>query len=78
MAIGRTSQPLEFGAIDKQPVELILLLASPADQTGPHIQALAKISRMLTDDNFRNAIKQAQNGDELYQLIEQHEAQATV
>ncbi|MFW6076926.1 MAG: PTS sugar transporter subunit IIA [Hyphomicrobiales bacterium] len=78
MAIGRTSQPLEFGAIDGKPVDLILLLASPVDQTGPHIQALAKISRMLTDEDFRTSLKQADSGETLYRLIEQHEAEATV
>ena len=78
MAIGRTAQPLEFGAIDGKPVDLILLLASPADQTGPHIQALAKISRMLTDENFRTSLKEAPTGEALYQLIAQHEAEAAV
>ena len=73
MAIGRTAQPVEFGAIDNKPVDLILLLASPTDQTGPHIQALARISRMLTDADFRNALKNASSGDELYQLIQDRE-----
>lgn len=75
MAIGITPQPIEFGAIDGKPVELIILLASPADQTGPHIQALAKISRMLTDDGFREAVKRAQNAEHLYAMLLQHEAE---
>src|SRR5690606_991284 len=50
MAIGKPVKPIEFRAIDGRPVDLIILLASPADQTGPHIQALAKISRLLTDE----------------------------
>ena len=44
MAIGKADPPIEFGSIDGKPVTLIFLLASPEDQTGPHIQALAKIS----------------------------------
>lgn len=78
MAIGVPPAPLEFGAIDNRPVDLIILLASPVDQTGPHIQALAKISRMLTDERFRAALKKAESADALYQLIAQHEAEATV
>ncbi|MEX0744681.1 MAG: PTS sugar transporter subunit IIA [Phycisphaeraceae bacterium] len=78
MAIGRTAEPLEFKAIDGKPVDLILLLVSPQDQTGPHIQALAKISRMLTDDAFRSALKAAETGEEAYQLIVEHEAKAAV
>ena len=75
MAIGRPRQPIEFRAIDGRPVDLIILLASPADQTGPHIQALAKISRMLTDETLRGAMKSAPTGEQLYQLIAEHEKQ---
>jgi len=73
MAVGRTESPLEFNAIDRQPVELIFLLASPVDQTGPHIQALATISRVLTDPEVRASFKQARSADELYELIRQHD-----
>ena len=74
MAVGKTGQPIEFGAIDGKPVELIILLASPVDQTGPHIQVLAQISRMLTDDDFRAAVMQAQSPDQLYELIARQQA----
>lgn len=75
MAIGLPASPIEFGAIDGKPVELIILLASPADQTGPHIQALAKISRILTDDTFRDAVKKAESAEQLYEMLIQHEAE---
>lgn len=78
MAIGLAAEPIEFGAIDGRPVDLIILLASPVDQTGPHIQALAKISRMLTDEAFRNEIKTAESAESLYEMISQHEAEAAV
>ncbi|MEE9212677.1 MAG: PTS sugar transporter subunit IIA [Phycisphaeraceae bacterium] len=77
MAIGKPATPIDFDAVDGRPVDLIFLLASPVDQTGPHIQALANISRMLTDDTFRDEIKKAQSPDQLYQLICEHEAQRT-
>ncbi len=78
MAIGRPTEPIEFGAIDGRPVDLILLLASPLDQTGPHIQALAKISRMLTDDDFRSGLKSAENAQGLYDMITRHESETPV
>ena len=78
MAIGRPPEPIEFGAVDSKPVDLIFLLVSPQDQTGPHIQALAKLSRLLTDEHFREALKQAADADELYELIVQHESKAAV
>ena len=70
MAIGLTKQPVEFRAIDGQPVRLVILLASPADQIGPHIQALARISKLLTDADFRERIKQTDTAEELYRVIE--------
>ena len=77
MAVALPTQPIDFGSIDGRPVDLIILLASPVDQTGPHIQALATISRMLTDETFRAAIKKASSPDEVYNLITQHETAQT-
>ncbi|MEM6757760.1 MAG: PTS sugar transporter subunit IIA [Planctomycetota bacterium] len=69
MAIGRTAAPLEFGAIDRNPVELIILLASPVDQTGPHIEALSRISRMLIDADTRAEMKALPDAASLYERI---------
>ncbi len=73
MAVGLAPNPIEFGAIDGKPVDLILLLASPLDQTGPHIQALASISHLLTVVEVRSAIKAAKSNQELYDLIAEHQ-----
>jgi len=75
MAVGIAKRPIDFGAIDGQPVELIFLLASPVDQTGPHIQALAQISKLLMDPVLRNGLKKAETGQRLYELIEEGEKQ---
>ena len=77
MAIGRPGRPIDFNAIDGHPVDLIFLLASPQDQTGPHIQALATISRMLINTDFRSAVKRAASGAELYRIIQEEEAKAS-
>ena len=74
MAIGKPAAPIEFGAIDGKPVDLIFLLVSPADQTGPHIQALAAVSRLLTDTDLRTQLKEAPDADTLYDLIVRAEA----
>lgn len=73
MAVGKPAVPLDFQSIDKQPVQVIVLLASPPDQTGPHIQALARISRLMTMEKFRNAMFRASSGDELYGIIAGYE-----
>lgn len=73
MAIGRPATPIDFQAIDGRPVNLIWLLASPPDKTGPHIHALARISRLMTIDKFRQSLAAAQTPQELYDAIVQQE-----
>lgn len=73
MAIGRASTPIEFHAIDGRPVTLIWLLASPPDKTGPHITALARISKLMTVDKFRRAINEATSAQQVYDLIVEQE-----
>jgi mannitol/fructose-specific phosphotransferase system IIA component (Ntr-type) len=50
-------------------VNLIWLLTSPPDKTGPHIHALARISRLMTIDRFRQALAAAKTSQEIYDAI---------
>jgi mannitol/fructose-specific phosphotransferase system IIA component (Ntr-type) len=74
LAMGRTPEPIPFSSPDGRGVTLIALLLSPLDKTGPHIQALAKLSRMLSMDMLRAKIVQATTGEELYHLLEEHQS----
>ena len=69
MAIGRPAQPIDFQSIDGRPVSLIWLLTSPPDKTGPHIHALARISRLMTIDRFRQSLLSAKNAKEIFDAI---------
>jgi fructose-specific phosphotransferase system IIA component len=73
MAIGRTVEPIDFEAKDGEPVNIIALLASPPEQTTPHIQALARITRLMLVEKFRKALNELKTGEEFYQFIETHE-----
>ena len=73
MAMGIMREPVDFGGSDSEGVTIIILLVSPADRTGPHIQALAKISRLMLDEQFRQQLKQADSAQEAYSLIEEKE-----
>ena len=72
IAIGRPTEALEFGAIDGKPVRLVILLASPADKIAEHIQALGKISRVMTDPSVRERAYSAESADELFNLFTEH------
>jgi fructose-specific phosphotransferase system IIA component len=73
MAIGRPASGIDFQAIDGRPVNLIWLLTSPPDKTGPHIHALARISRLMTIEKFRAALAAAKSAQEMYDAIVQQE-----
>jgi fructose-specific phosphotransferase system IIA component len=69
MAIGLAATAIEFESIDHRPVSLLILVVSPLDQTGPHIQALAHVSRLLSNDQFRHKLITAPNAHEAMKLI---------
>jgi fructose-specific phosphotransferase system IIA component len=69
MAIGIASEPIEFDSVDGKPVTILILLVSPSDQTGPHIQALASISRLMLNEEFKQKLEQAASADEVYELL---------
>lgn len=73
MAIGRPAEPIDFSAIDNKPVRLVVLLASPLDRTSDHIQALARISRLMAAEEFRSQIYAAKTDEELYELLQSRE-----
>lgn len=73
MAIGKPAKPMDFEAIDGQPVKLVVLLASPPDKTSDHIQALARISRLMTMDEFREKVYSAQTPQQIFDLLKSQE-----
>jgi len=75
MAIGIAHEPIEFGSIDGKPVTIIILLVSPANQTGPHIQALARISRLMLNEEFKAELEKAASAEDVYNLLSNAENQ---
>ena len=77
MAIGIAHDAIEFESIDDKPVTILILLVSPIDQTGPHIQALAQISRLLLDQEFKQTLENAASADEVYELVSNKENESS-
>jgi len=73
MAIGIAHDPIDFDSIDGNPVSIVILLVSPSTQTGRHIQALATISRLMLDEEFKQALEQASHPAEAYKLLQDKE-----
>jgi fructose-specific phosphotransferase system IIA component len=69
MGMGIAAQPIDFDSVDGKPVSIVILLLSPLDQTGPHIQALARISRLMLDEVFRSKLQKASSANEVCELF---------
>ena len=71
MAAGRTAAPLEFDALDGQPVQLLFMLVGPETAAGPHIKALSRISRLIRKDSVRERLIQAKTAEEFFQGLKE-------
>lgn len=73
MAVGRPAAPMPFDAIDKKPVRLLILMVSPVDQISQHIQALGRVSRLLSDPALRERTYEAPDAAALYEIFRKAE-----
>ena len=74
VVFGRSVDGIDFGAIDNEPVHLFFMLAAPeASHAGLHLQALARISRLVKDAEFRSALMEASDADSIWDIIREHD-----
>lgn len=70
----RLAEPVDYGAVDGAPVDLVFMLLSPTT-TGPeHLKALAAVSRLLRDGETQSKLRGARSADALYALLTGDEA----
>ena len=69
-ALGIHKRGVDFESLDGEPAYVFFLLVSPADVSGPHIKALARISRLLKNDEFKNKLIDASTSEEILEIIE--------
>jgi mannitol/fructose-specific phosphotransferase system IIA component (Ntr-type) len=74
MAAGRSSTPIDFDALDGEPVSLFFLLVGPESAAGPHIKALSRISRLVRRDDVRERLIAAQSAEEFLHTLQEAEA----
>ena len=68
-AIGISTAGIPFESLDGQPSQIILLTVSPASRTGPHIQFLADVSRVLHNEETRKRVLNATHEEEVLELL---------
>jgi fructose-specific phosphotransferase system IIA component len=74
IAAGRADQPVDFDALDGQPVTLFFLLVGPESAAGPHIKALSRISRLVRKDSVRQQLLAAHTPQEFFEAMKAAEA----
>lgn len=67
--IATLATPVDFGAIDDQPVDLVCLLLSPASHSGLHLRGLSRISRLFKNKELCQKLREAQDEDTLRSLF---------
>jgi nitrogen PTS system EIIA component len=65
----KLDKPVDYDAIDDQPVDLVFLLLAPEGAGADHLKALAKVSRMLRDKTVCDKLRGANNGDAIFAIL---------
>lgn len=76
-ALGVSKKGVNFDSLDGEPAHIFFLLVAPADSAGPHLKALAHISRLLKDKYFRDYLKSAKDEKAILALITQEDGQTS-
>ena len=67
----RLEAPVEYGAVDDQPVDLLFALFAPKGAVADHLRSLARVSRVLRQGELREQLRKAQNIDAVHALLTQ-------
>ena len=66
---------VDYESLDDEPAHLFFLIAAPAGGANVHLEVLSRLSRMLMDDDFRDALLQAKTPEEYLSTIDKAEAE---
>lgn len=72
-AFAITEHPIDFQALDNQPVQLIFMLVGKESHVGTHLKLLSRISRLMNKESFRQQLLAAQSAEEVLGLFNQEE-----
>jgi len=70
----RLESPIDFDAIDEQPVDLIFVLLAPETAGADHLKALARVSRLFRDRAICEKLRGTESGEAIYALLTQSPA----
>jgi PTS system nitrogen regulatory IIA component len=68
-AFARLDRPVDFEALDGQPVDLMFLLLAPEGAGADHLKALARIARLLRDGETTRKLRESRDAESLYAVL---------
>lgn len=72
--VARLEKPIDFEALDAQPVDILFLLLAPEGAGADHLKALARVARALRDPTTTARIRKTRDADALYAVMTQESA----
>jgi PTS system nitrogen regulatory IIA component len=72
--LGRAPGGVEFDSMDGQPTFLFFVLVAPESSTGAHLKALARISRVFKDPEFRRRLMAASDAESMYDVVAEEDS----
>ena len=72
-ALAMSKSGIDFKSLDGEPTYIFFLLIAPGETPGPHLKALAKISRLLDDKFVRDRLRSAKSDQEILSVIKEEE-----
>jgi mannitol/fructose-specific phosphotransferase system IIA component (Ntr-type) len=77
-AVGRSAGGIDFGSLDGQPVYSVFLIVSPSEQPEEHLRAMDLIFRHLQQEQFRRFLRQADDTEKIFDLLNEADEKAPV
>jgi PTS system fructose-specific IIC component len=74
LAFAITKEPLDYEALDNQPVRLVMLMVGKDSLVSSHIKLLSRISRLMNNDEFRENLLNAKTKKEVLDIFRKEEA----
>ena len=68
-----SKEGIDFNSLDGEPAFIFFLLVAPIDSAGPHLKALARISRLLKDKYVRDNLKSSKDAENILLMVQQED-----
>jgi PTS system nitrogen regulatory IIA component len=73
LGFGLSRKGVDFESMDGKPTHIFFLLVTPENSTGLHLKLLARISRILKNDFFKQKLLEAASSEEILSIIKEED-----